>query len=212
MEIVTGKIQGYLFELNQRGDFEDPILRSMEELGDRLGFPIVGPLVGGLLFQLARIGKARTVFELGSGFGYSTYWFAKALPEDGQVHHTDADAENSEQAKKFLRLGKLDHKVIFHTGEALESLKETGGTYDIIFCDVDKEQYPDVYPLVKKHLARGGLFMVDNMLWFGRVIKDDGTPETRGVKKLTELLFSDKDFFTTLMPLRDGVSISYRLK
>ena len=212
MDIVKGDIQDYLFELDRLGDFEDPTLRSMEELGDRLGFPIIGPLVGGVLFQIAKLSKAESVFELGSGFGYSTYWFAKALPENGAVHHTDMDGENIEQAKKFLTLGKLQHKVRFHQGDALQSLDQTGGEYDILFCDIDKEQYPEIFPRVKKHLKKGGVLIVDNMLWSGRVVKNDTSAETQGIRKLTKLLYEDKNFFTTLLPLRDGVTISYRLK
>lgn len=212
MDIVHGAIQDYLFKLDRQGDFEDPVLRQMEELGDKLGFPIIGPLVGGVIYQIARLSKAESVFELGSGFGYSTYWFAKALPENGIVHHTDMDEENIDQARKFLTFGGLAHKVRFHQGDAIKSLIQTGGQYDVIFCDIDKNQYPQVYPLARKHLKTNGVLIVDNMLWSGRVIKSGGTAETKGIKELTKLLYDDKDFFTTLLPLRDGVTISYRLK
>ncbi|MBI4430431.1 MAG: O-methyltransferase [Candidatus Omnitrophica bacterium] len=212
MNIVQDSIQDYLFDLDRIGDFEDPVLRNMEELGDRLGFPIIGPLVGGLIYQIAKLAGAESVFELGSGFGYSTYWFAKALPDNGVVHHTDMSKENIEQAKKFLSLGKLAQKVRFHQGDALASLDKTGGLYDIIFCDIDKDQYPEIYPRVKKHLKKEGVLIVDNMLWSGRVVQGDPSAETKGIKQLTELLYADKDFFTTLIPLRDGVAISYRMR
>ena len=212
MKIVHGAVQDYLFKLDRLGDFEDPVLRQMEELGDRLGFPIIGPLVGGVIYQITRLCGAKSVFELGSGFGYSTYWFAKALPENGIVHHTDMDKENIDQAKKFLALGRLAHKVRFHQGDAIKSLIQTGGKYDVMFCDIDKNQYPHVYPLVRKHLKKNGVLIVDNMLWSGRVVRPGGTAETKGIKKLTKLLYEDKDFFTTLLPLRDGVTISCRLK
>ena len=73
----------------------DPILDDMHAEAVERGCPIVGPEVGRLLYQLARVSGARRVFEMGSGFGYSTLWFARAVGEDGHVWHTDGSAENA---------------------------------------------------------------------------------------------------------------------
>ncbi len=175
-------------------------------------FPIVGPLVGRLLFLLARSAGARSVFECGSGFGYSACWFARALPPGGRVVLTDGSADNCAAARDFLdRAGLLDRAFI-EQGNALQILNRSPGPFDIIFCDIDKRDYPRVHPLMKPRLRPGGLFVCDNMLWSGRVASSEHQDDnTLGVRELTRLLYADAELETTLLPLRDGVSVSLRV-
>ena len=209
MDIVNPAIEEYLRSVAPP---REEVALEMERLADRRHFPIVGPLVGPLLFLLARSIGAREIFECGSGFGYSAYWFARALPAGGRVVLTEGSAENCASARGFLsRAGLMDRGTI-EKGNALEILPRHPGPFDIIFCDIDKKDYPRVYPLMKPRLRSGGLFLCDNMLWSGRVAdagrQDD---DTRGVRELTRLLCADGDFHTTILPLRDGVSVSLRL-
>ncbi len=208
MEIVARPIEEYLQRVTPP---RDAVVQEMERLGEARRFPIVGPLVGRLLFLLARSAGARSVFECGSGFGYSACWFARALPPGGRVVLTDGSADNCAAARDFLdRAGLLDRAFI-EQGNALQILNRSPGPFDIIFCDIDKRDYPRVYPLMKPRLRPGGLFVCDNMLWSGKVAAKDQDDDTRGVRELTRLLYADPDLHTTLLPLRDGVSISLRL-
>ena len=124
----------------------DPILREMEAEARERNFPIIGPESGRVLYLIAKMTAARRIFEMGSGFGYSTFWFASATAEDAEIHHTEGDAKNSESAKQYLSRGGLDHKVQFHVGTAQDALRETEGLFDIILIDVDKEAIPRVPP------------------------------------------------------------------
>ncbi len=209
MEIVNGKIEDYIYELNPT---LDPVLIEMEALGGRKNFPIVGPLVGRLLYQLTRLSRAASVFEMGSGFGYSTYWFGMAIPHPGFIYHTDTSSENSKLAQDFLRKGRLMNKVRFLVGNAVELIDHTREAFDIIFIDIEKEDYPAAYEKAKKRIRPGGLLIADNSLWFGRVLDKKGDRATEGIKKFNQLLASDKDFFQVIIPLRDGVSVNYKLK
>ena len=102
-------------------------------------------------------------------------------------------------------------KASIEKGDALEILTSQAGPFDIIFCDIDKRDYPKVYPLMKPRLRAGGLFLCDNMLWSGRVADPQCQDEdTAGVRELTRLLYDDPDLATTILPLRDGVSISLK--
>ncbi len=183
----------------------------MERLGAAQRFPIIGPAVGQLCHLLARSIGARRVFELGSGFGYSTWWFAHAVGEGGQVIHTDGSVGNSTRARDFLSRAGLASRVRFEVGDARTILERTPGPFDVIFNDIDKEGYPDVLPLARLALRVGGLLICDNMLWFGRVLVPAEDPDTRGILELTRLLREAADFTTTLIPLRDGVSVSLRI-
>ena len=191
---------------------EDPVLKEMEELGNKLNFPAVGPLVGRLLYQLTKVIGAKKIFEMGSGFGYSAFWFALAMPEDGQVYLTEGSKKNIEAAKQFLTRGNLVHKARFESGDAIEILKATDDLYDIIFVDIDKEQYPEAIEVAKPKLRQGGILITDNLLWFGQVLEHKGSDSTEAVKRYNQMLFNDCDFVSTLLPIRDGVGVSYKLR
>ena len=206
--IVNPEIEEYIRNLTP---VQDEVLREMEELGRERGFPIIGPIVGRLLYQFALMIGAKRVFDMGSGFGYSAYWFAKAVGDRGHVVFTELSPKNTHLAQDFFKRGGVDKRIKIHVGDALEILEETGGEFDIIFNDVDKEYYPSVVNKAYKKLKRGGLFITDNVLWFGRILTDDSSPSTKGVKEFTRLLLSEKGFLTTIIPIRDGVSLSLKL-
>jgi len=206
MDIIDPAIDRYLHDLASP---DDPVLREMELLAAERSFPIVGPQVGALLQLLARVVSARRVIELGSGFGYSAYWFARGVGPAGRVTLTEGSAELSAEAERFLRRGGLLDRARIEVGDALSILDRIGGEYDIVFCDIDKERYPEVLEPAAAALRPGGLLICDNMLWFGAVLEDrPREPSTRGVQELTRRLFDSPDFQTVLLPVRDGVSVS----
>jgi predicted O-methyltransferase YrrM len=208
MNIVDPRIESYLEQLTPP---RAAILAEMESLAERRHFPIVGPLVGRLLYTLTRALGARHVLECGSGFGYSAAWFAEAIPEGGRVVLTEGSKENCDLARDFLTRAGHGEKIALHQANALDLLERVSGEFDVVFCDIDKRDYPRVYPFLKRRLRVGGLFVCDNMLWFGRVAGPDQDDDTRGVREMSRLLYSDPSLFTTILPLRDGVSLSYRL-
>jgi len=208
MPIVDPNVERYLHAVTPR---RDPVVAEMETFAAGRRFPIVGPLVGRLLYQQARAIQARTVFECGSGFGYSAWWFAQAVGKGGKVTLTEGSRENCERARDYLgRAGLLD-RVVIRQGDGLEILADAAAPIDLIFCDIDKHQYPRIHPLLGPRLRAGGLFICDNMLWSGRVAGPEDDPDTEGIRELTRLLYADPDLHTTILPLRDGVSISIRV-
>jgi predicted O-methyltransferase YrrM len=207
VEITNPRIDEYLRDLSPRPDV---VRAEMESLAAAQRFPIIGPAVGQMCYVLAKSIGAKKVFECGSGFGYSTWWFANAAGEGGEVTHTDGSLGNSMQARDFLGRAGLASRVKFEVGDAREILEKAPGPFDIVFNDIDKEGYPDVLPLVRRKLRVGGFFICDNMLWNGRVLAPPDDPDTKGIVALTKLLASAADFTTTLIPLRDGVTVSLR--
>ncbi len=183
----------------------------MEELAREKEIPIVGRQVGSLLYQLAITINAKRIFELGSAFGYSAYWFAKAVGIDGQVVFTDLSPENRDLAKKFFKHGGFQDRIQIHIGDGAMILGEISGEFDIIFNDIEKEDYPQIIDKAYNKLRTGGLFITDNMLWHGRVLSDDNSPPTEGIREFTKLLMLHKGFYTTIVPIRDGLSISVKL-
>lgn len=208
--IVDPNIEAYLRGLYDDGD---PVRLEMEELARTRRFPIVGPLVGRHLMQLARTMEARRVFELGSGYGYSALFFARGMGPEGIVHCTDLSEENVRLASGFLSRAGVWRQVTYHTEEATAALRRVGGTWDIIYNDIDKEAYPETVDVAYAHLRPGGLFVSDNVLWFGRVLEgcSDGSAATAGIVEFTRRLFSHPGFLTRIDPTRDGVAVALRL-
>ena len=208
--ITTEPVEKYLYGLLPE---RDEILSAMEEEAARHRIPIVGPAVGRVFFQLARLMGARTVFEMGSAIGYSTIWWARAVGKGGRVIYTDGDPKNAERARRNFESAGVADRIEVRVGDALELLsEETSGAFDIIFNDVDKEDYPKVFRLAVPRVRKGGLFITDNALWSGRVA-DGGKGEktTEAIKEFNRLLYGSKELFTTILPLRDGVAVAIKL-
>jgi caffeoyl-CoA O-methyltransferase len=196
----------------------DPVLEEMGRIGRERGFPIVGPLVGNILEILARAIGARTVLELGSGFGYSAYWFARGLTAPGltapgRVVLTDGRPENLLEAKSFLERGGFPHAFEFYKGDALDRLRRDGEIWDIIFCDIDKQGYPDVVDPAVERLRPGGLLIFDNTLWSGRVLPEAGAGDaaTEAVRALNRRLATHPGLRSTILPVRDGLAVAVKI-
>lgn len=191
----------------------EPEMQKMEEYAEEHGFPIIGPVCGYYCYQLARMIGAKSVFEMGSGYGYSTAWFAKAVRENGGgvVHHTVWDEKLSQMAVSHLaRLGYGD-LVKYHIAEAVEMLRSTDGPFDIIFSDIDKEGYPNSLPVIKEKLRSGGVLIVDNMLWHGQILDpNDHEKSTEAIRRFTQDITTDPDWIVSLAPLRDGMIVAYK--
>ena len=208
MDIVDREIEGYLERV---GGSQDPIFSEMEDQARKTEFPIVGPLVGRLLLQLAQLIGARRVLELGSGFGYSACWFQQALGSEGELLLTDWSKENLDLAEENVQRSGFAGTVRVFPGDALETLRGLGGEFDVIFNDTKKAQYPEVLRQCAPRLGRGGLLISDNVLWHGRVLDSKPDPDTQAVLEYNRLIFSSPEFFSVIIPLRDGVSVSRKL-
>ncbi|MDX1414389.1 MAG: O-methyltransferase [Candidatus Promineifilaceae bacterium] len=190
-----------------------PEMLAMEAHARENNFPAIGPVVGYFCYQVARMIKARDVFELGSGYGYSTAWFAQAVRENGGglVHHVVWDKALSRQARGHLERLGLSGWVQYHIGEAIQALSDSAGPYDLIFNDIDKQGYPASLPVIYEKLRPGGVMIIDNMLWYGRIFDEaDRSASTTGIRVATKMLVEDARWVTTLMPIRDGVIIAYK--
>jgi caffeoyl-CoA O-methyltransferase len=205
-QITAPAVDDYLYSMLPK---RDPVLAEMEDYATQHKVPIVGPAVARVLQQLALLIQARTVFELGSAIGYSTVWWALAVGENGHVIYTDGDRKNADLARGyFQRAGVLD-RIALHTGDALEFLSEQKQEFDIIFNDVDKEDYPRVLRLIAPRLRKGGLFITDNVLWSGRVAaKNAAEASTKAILEFNRKLNESPEFYTTILPIRDGLAVA----
>ena len=210
MKLIASQVAAYLDGLVPR---RPPRLAELEAEAQRTDFPIIGPATGHLCYLLTRLTGARQVFELGSGFGYSTAWFARAVKENGggTVHHVVWDEDLSRAARENLATLGLADVVRFHVGEAVATLTDAAGPFDIIFNDIDKHDYPKALDVIATKLKAGGLLLADNLLWSGRIFDGrDRSKDTRGIREFTRRVQADPRWISSVIPIRDGLLVAYR--
>ncbi|HVL81747.1 MAG TPA: O-methyltransferase [Actinomycetota bacterium] len=209
MHPVEPRISAYMSTLVRRHD--DPVLIEMEDHAARNGFPIVGRLCGVTIELLARSVGARRVFELGSGYGYSAWWFARAVGEQGEIHCTDGDPHNASAAEGYLTRAGVWDRVTYHVGDALTHLKQTEGEFDVVYCDVDKVGYPECWRHARDRVRVGGLWICDNTLWSGRVLEEDRDEATQAIVEHNAMVAEDPDYLSVIVPTRDGLMVALRV-
>jgi len=203
-------IDEYLYKLLPE---RDEVVGEMEEYAAQNRIPIIGPAVARMLALFVQVSGAKRIFEMGSAIGYSTIWLARAAGPKGKVIYTDGDPENAKRARDYFRRAGVAKRIEVRVGNALELVKKAPGTFDLIFNDVDKHQYPDALHAALPKLRRGGLFITDNTLWSGKAarpaVPDD--VNTQGVQEFNRLVYASKKLYPVLIPLRDGVTVCQKL-
>jgi predicted O-methyltransferase YrrM len=213
MEIVNPQVENYMRSLLDR--YDEPVLLEMEAEGKVRGFPIIGRLVGVTVELLARSVGAKRVFELGSGFGYSAYWFSRAVGPAGEVHGTDGDPANEPKALDYLSRAGLAEPIRWHVGDAVTHLAAAPGEFDVVYNDIDKDGYPAAWMAARERIRVGGLYICDNVLWSGRVaVPDEEDPRpvyTQAIIEHNRLIAEDERFVSSIVPTRDGVFVALRV-
>ena len=206
--ITADAVEDYLYSIIPH---RDEVLTQMETEAAARNIPIVGPAVGRVLHQLALMIQAKNIFEMGSAIGYSTIWWARAVGEGGRVFYTDGERKNADEARGYFERAGVAARITVRTGDALELLSEQNGEFDIIFNDIDKEDYPRVLRLAIPRLRKGGLFVTDNVLWSGKVAEKNPTEaSTKAILEFNRLLYGSPELFTTILPIRDGVAVAIK--
>ena len=209
MDIVDPRFDEYMASRLTR--FDEPVLLEMEAEGKQRGFPIVGRNVGVTIEVLARSIGARRVMELGSGFGYSAYWFSRAVGPGGEVHFTDGDQANVDAGRAYLDRAGFGDRVTYHVGDALTSFGELDDDFDIVFCDIDKPGYPDAWRAASDRIRVGGLYICDNTLGYGRgTVLDEDEEGAVSIREHNALVAADDRFISTIVPTREGVLVAIR--
>jgi len=188
-------------------------LIDMERLAAKEQFPILRPICAHLCYLIARMMGVHDVFEMGSGFGYSTAWLARAVRDNGggRVHHVVWNEAHSVAARENLAALGLGEIVSYHVGEAVDTLRNTSGPFDLILNDINKELYPGSLPVIKSKLRPGGVLIADNMLLRGKILDEqDRSPETSGIREFTAGIAEDPDWISALIPLGDGLVLALK--
>ena len=197
-------VDNYLYGLLPE---RDAVVREMEAYARKHGYFIIGPAVARFLALLTQISGAKRIFEMGSAIGYSTVWLARAAGPKAEIFYSDGNPENARRAQDYFRRTGVARRIHVLTGDALALLKKTPGTFDLIFNDVDKQQYPAALRAALPKLRHGGLLIADNTLWSGKVTRRATDADTCGIQEFNRMVYASKKLFPVLLPLRDGVTV-----
>ena len=212
MPILSEHVERYLHELRPE---RSPVMREMEELADREGIPIVHWETGRFLAALVRGLDPRLVLEVGTAIGYSTLHMAEAIGS-GRIVTLEIDADRAEQARDFLRRAGVAERVEIVEGDALQTIAELAGPFELLFLDAAKDQYRDYLELAEPKLAENALLVVDNLLMSGEVaLPEDAETFWRpqslaAAREFNRELLRSERWLGAVLPIGDGVGFAAR--
>jgi predicted O-methyltransferase YrrM len=211
--IVPDAIERYLASVNR---FGDPVLDDIARANVERELPLIDAEVGALLRVLVIASGAKRILEIGTAIGYSGIWLAGALPADGMLLTREMNEARAQEARdNFARAGVSD-RVSVIVGDANLKLSKVSGPFDVIFQDGDKPLYSKMLDRLVALLGPGGLLITDNVLWDGEVAPGfTANPQrdpvdTRAIAEYNERVAAHPELVTSIVPLRDGVSISVK--
>jgi predicted O-methyltransferase YrrM len=212
-QIVPASIEGYLAALNRGGD---PVLAEIARAGATRDLPLVDAEVGAMLRVLATAISATRILEIGTAIGYSGIWMGRALPPGGMLLTMEIDATRAQEARENFERAGLSDRVSVIVGDSQKLISKIAGPFDFIFQDGDKRLYVPLLDALVARLRPGGLLVTDNVLWDGEVVPGftskpaHNIDDTRAIAAYNERVASHAELLTTIVPLRDGVSISVK--
>ncbi|MDR1436723.1 MAG: O-methyltransferase [Candidatus Symbiothrix sp.] len=207
-------------------NLEDYILEHIDEEGEQLSRlnrdahvrllrprMISGHLQGRILKMLARIFRPERILEIGTYTGYASLCLAEGLPENGEIHTIEIDDEMEDFIREQFERSGLKSKIHLHIGDALEIIPQLDGFFDMAFIDADKRLYSEYYDLIFEKIRPGGVILADNTLWNGKVLEQphQGDRQTQGILRFNEKVKRDRRIEKVILPLRDGLTIIYKL-
>ena len=169
----------------------------------------VGHIEGAFLKLLVRILNAKRILEIGTFTGYSALAMAEGISADGRIITLDIDTKNTEIAKQFFSLSPHGKKIELVIGNANETIKTLEGPFDLIFIDADKESYINYWELCLPKVRSGGLIVVDNVLWHGRVLNPKDEIEI-AIDEFNKHVLTDNRVEVVMLTVRDGVTLAYK--
>jgi caffeoyl-CoA O-methyltransferase len=206
MEILPHDLQLYL------EDHCDPEPPELQKINRETYLKVLQPHMlsghyqGRLLSMLSKMVQPKCILEIGTFTGYSTVCLAEGLAEDGTIHTIEVNTEMEEMLNQHFKSTNVDKKVKLHFGHAAQIIVQIAeDNFDLVFIDADKKNNLHYFNLVIDKVRSGGLIIVDNVLWKGKVYGDDSDPDTRSIRELNDVVAKDTRVEKLILPVRDGI-------
>ena len=212
-------------KLNQDTAIENYILDHIDEESDLLKRlnrsahvnllrprMLSGHLQGKMLKMFARLVQPQNILEIGTYTGYATLCLAEGSPADAQIHTIEVNDELEDFILQHLHQSKLEEKIHLHIGDAIQIIPSIDCIFDLVFIDANKRHYCEYYDLIFDKVRSGGLILIDNTLWDGKVLEEayHTDQQTIGIQSFNDMLAKDERVEKVMLPLRDGLTIVWK--
>lgn len=166
-----------------------------------------GAYQGRLLTLLSKLVSPMQVLEIGTYTGYSALCLAEGLHPKGRIDTIDVNEELADIQRRYFNASGVGGQIFQHLGNAAEIIPNLSGTFDLVFIDADKEQYPLYFDLIVDRVRTGGLIIADNVLWSGKVLEKTEDEATQALQIFNKKVVDDVRVETLLLPVRDGLTL-----
>jgi caffeoyl-CoA O-methyltransferase len=205
MELLSEDLTNYL---ERHCDPEDELLKHINrETHLKVLMPrmLSGHYQGRLLSMLSKMLRPDRILEIGTYTGYATLCLAEGLTDEGLIHTIDINSELEEMVRLNFNQSSYKQKIQYHIGNALEVIPHLTDTFDLVFIDADKKNNSTYYNLIFEKVRPGGLIIVDNVLWSGKVLTENQDKDTREISQFNMMVNSDPRVEKLILPVRDGL-------
>jgi caffeoyl-CoA O-methyltransferase len=208
MHFISDDIENYA---GQHSSPEDEVLKELSrETHLKVQMPqmLSGHLQGQFLEMMSSLIQPKRILEIGTYTGYSGICLAKGLAADGLLYSIDINEELRPMVERYIAKANLGSKIKLLTGDAQQIIPTLHETFDLVFIDADKINYPVYYDLVFDKVRKGGYIIADNVLWSGKVLEEKKDKDTEAIDNYNKKLVNDKRVQNFILPLRDGLNIA----
>lgn len=202
--IVHPEVSAYLERL---AGADDPLISTLEDYARERHFPLVGRSSGQVLELLTRLIGGRRVFEFGSGYGFSAFFFARAVGEGGEVIGSEKDQHEVDAHARLYGDHPLRARIRIHQGDAFEIFDGLDGSFDVVFLDLHKQGYRTALEMALPRVRPGGLILADNVLWGGKTSRVAADPDTEALQAFNTAIFEDPRLDTSILAVGDGLAV-----
>ena len=214
MNYINEHLEDYIIKHSQ----QEP--RILKDLNRETNLKVLQPRMisgahqGRLLSIISKIISPAKILEIGTFTGYSTLCLSEGLTKEGRIHTVDINEELYDFQRKYFKKSPFNDNIIQHLGNALEVIPTMDNNFDLIFLDADKNNYPEYLDVLISKLKIGGVLLSDNVLWDGKVLNPISEKDisTKAIVKYNKLLSQREDMDNVILPIRDGLTISRKIK
>lgn len=169
-----------------------------------------GHLQGRVLSMLSKLINPKYILEIGTYTGYSALCLAEGMQKEGELHTIDINEELHDFQRKYFDASGFGEQIIQHTGNALELIPKLSKTFDLVFIDADKSNYPKYLDIILPKLKSGSVILSDNVLWSGKVVEPlkKNDEDTKALLNYNKVLNEHPKLETVLLPIRDGLTVT----
>jgi len=208
--IMLGSEEALEAYLEKTCDAENDLLKRINRetyLRETMPHMLSGHFQGRVLSMLAQLLQPKRILEIGTFTGYATLCLAEGLAKEGVIHTIDINEEQQERVQQYFDASVFADQINYHIGDAADIIPQIGGEFDLVFIDADKKNNLFYYETIIDHVPRGGMLLIDNVLWKGKVLLDNPDSQTQRVKELNDFLASDDRVEKLILPIRDGLFV-----